>query len=480
MKILICSWNDADTIRRTLDSVKNHEVHLFDGRFNDFPGEGWESMDGTLEIAAEHLNVTIHAAVPDETQCQKRTRMFSVLAPGEYGMKLDGDEILLSKLPELTDAKDVYWAWAISNAYDYPYMKPIIFKQQPGMHYAGKHHYLFDGNRKLISSDQHMGSRYEHSNLDVRVFNIRDRNPQRDRNKLRFISHRAELRVADEHSVYGEQEMRLQEHRALRPRRSVDIVMTPKPTQITLGATFSRPWAFKRFVLNLDNVLLPVPCEIVAVVDHSSRRFYREVQRALEQRAERFPSGIRTYFTGNPPPHEKKRVHERRLRISKALHVILTEAHGEILLGAEDDSLPQADAYMRLLEHLKRADFAQGTIVGRWEPIIPAWQVTERNGIVEQVRTGEKTTGVEEIQGVGWYCFAAKTDAMRAVPINWDVCKHLGPDFHMGYYMWKAGYRLVHDHDVHVTHFGEDFELNLNASTIVRRWDKVGKLWQAQ
>ncbi len=476
MKVLITSYNDADTIGRTLESVKHLDVHLFDGKFVDFPGDSLASTDGTLEIAKGFSNVTVYDAVPNETQCEKRTRMFSVLTPGEYGLKLDGDEILLGEINGI-QSHDVYWGWTISPLYDYPYCTARIFRMQEGMHYAGRHHFLFDKKKKLIASDQNMGLNYQHATLDFRIFNIRHRNKKRDQDKMKFLLSRGEQTVRSEHQVYGRQQIKSHPDRAQAVRAPMDELTFIKPTKITFGLTFSRPWAVQRYFYNFDQLLLP-ECEMVCVVDTNDKKFYKQVQAELQQRKDRF-TGIKTFMTGNPPPLEKKRVHERRLRIAKSLHIILTEAQGDILLGGEDDSLPQPDAYLRLIAHLDKADFAQATIVGRWEPTIPAWHVQELNGTLFKIWTGEKKNGTEEIQGMGWYCFAAKTNLLRQQKIHWDYCKHIGPDWHMGYDLFRTGHKLLHDHDVHVTHFGENFELTLNAPTIVKRWIKQGNLWRA-
>ncbi len=476
LKVLICSYQDADTIQKTLESVRQYQVHLFDGRFNDFPGESWSSTDGTLEIAAKFPNVKIHQAVPNETQCEKRTRMFSVIKDGEYGLKLDGDERLLNPISEKLKA-DVIWAWTISPLYDYPYVTARIFKKHDGMHYAGKHHYLFDRKHKLIASDQNMGLYYTHDTLSFRVFNARGRrNSAREVAKTRFLQQRSERKVKTEHDPYGVQRMKKHPDRAQITRKSMDVLQVPDKPQFTYSLIFSRPWAIDRYFDNLSRLQLPDNTEVICVVDTDDKKFYAQVQKRL---VERQWNGVLTYMTGDPAPQEKRYVNQRRLRIARNLHIVLTEARGEILLGSEDDSLPQADAYLKLIRHLDQSDFAQATIVGRWEPTIPAWHTQELKGQLYKIWTGEKREGVEAVQGMGWYCFAAKMDVMRSVKIHWDTCQHIGPDFHMGYDLHKAGYKLLHDHDIQCVHFGQDWERTLEHQTVTKHWIKQGKVWSA-
>lgn len=481
MKALINSFNDVETIERCIKSLKGFEVHVFDGKYKDFPGTNIHSSDGTRKIAKD-LGATVHAAQPNETQCEKRTRMLSVVADGEYFLKIDADEVLLNPetLPkEFT--KDVYWAWEISTLYSEPFTKPRIFKKVPGMHIAGKHHYVFDGKNNLITSDQNMGKGYSHEVIETRIYNMRHlRGDQRDREKTRYYAVRDETHYSSEHTVYKKHQEMMPAPFAAPKNRTQTTVRKRGPADYTLSLLFTRPWAVDRYFKALDKTWLPDKTEVVLIADTDDYRLYHRLYSHLMKRKNRF-SQIKTYMTKDAKAPERS-ASERRRRIARNMNIMLTEATGSIILGSEDDSLPERpETYKVLIDDLKRenADFVQGTIVGRWEPIIPAWHVQEKNGKLVRIETGEKKTGLEEIQGCGWYGYAAKADVMRKYQMHIDYCHYVGPDFHFGYDMWRDGKKVLHNHDVPFTHFGEDFELHITDPTHVRGWEKVGERWRA-
>lgn len=479
MKALINSWNDADTIKQCIESLKGFEVHVFDGKYKDFPAESLHSTDGTKELA-KSLGAIVHDAVPDETQCQKRTRMMTVVPDGEYFLRIDADEILLN--PEVIPRvlkRDVYWAWEISNIYPDPFAKPRIYKKLHGMHISGRHHYFFDRNNDLIASDQYMGKKFTHQTIGLRIFNMRHlRSSDRDFQKNRYRWRRDE-NLYNEHSAEKKrQDMIAHPNRAPRPRMPMEI---RKKGQVnyTMSLLFTRDWAVDRYFDNLDRLWIPDKTEIICIVDSDDRVLYHKICRRLLKSRGKF-SQIKTYLTKNAKAAERS-VTERRRRISRNMNIMLTEARGSIILGSEDDSLAEnVDTYKILLKNLEQenADFVQGTIVGRWEPIIPAWHVElNDNGDLIRVSTGEKKTGLEEIQGCGWYGYAAKADVMRKYAFHTNYCSYIGPDFHHGFDMWKGGAKLLHNHDLPFIHFGQNFNLKVSeVDSTVRHWKKTAEL----
>jgi hypothetical protein len=159
-------------------------------------------------------------------------------------------------------------------------------------------------------------------------------------------------------------------------------------------------------------MVIPEHTEVVCVVDTLDINTRQKVVDKLSQ-SEKF-EGVKIIFTGKEKIAEFQNVSLRRQRIVDNWNMILAEARGKIMLGSEDDSLPQYDAYTKLLETMKKekADFVQGNIIGRWYcKMCPAWKVLEKKGEPALVyNAAEKKEGVEEIQGVGWYCFVTPVD----------------------------------------------------------------------
>lgn len=139
-----------------------------------------------------------------------------------------------------------------------------------------------------------------------------------------------------------------------------------------------------------------------------------------------------------------------------------------MILAAEDDTLPDRDAYCRLLGHLDNgAVFAQGTEVARQFPYIPHWVVTD-----QRIESGTYDgSDVVSIQGGGWYCAAMLSDvARRSLVPGPDL--PLGPDVAHVREMSKHG-RCVGDWTVECLHVGPDFCLHPSMTRITQvRYEK--------
>jgi hypothetical protein len=243
----------------------------------------------------------------------------------------------------------------------------------------------------------------------------------------------------------------------------------------------SRPWAVNRYLETVKQLELPEDIEAVIVVDtqiHSARRkiyeYFREDKRFV---------GVKIIYTNNHRLPENSQVYLRRQRIIDNWHLILTELRGDIVIATEDDSLPDRDAYTKLLETLEKekADFVQGNIIGRWGArICPAWRVGEKDGRPVVVwNEEEKKNGLSNIQGVGWYCFVAPADVVRKYAMVVDDTLPLGPDVRFGYQLYRNGFKILHRWDVKVEHFGQDFTYYPGKiQTEQKMWIKDNETWR--
>lgn len=485
---LINAFNEAQHISKCINSIHEvaDEIWLFDGAYKEYPNKEPYSTDGMLEIAAKFPKVRIFGNNNKtwENQIVKRTAMFEQGQEGDVFFVLDGDEYVTN--PEIIRNHldcDVGWVWALCNLYRRPYMKARMFRWQKGMHYAGRHHWLYDGRNNFITSDQRMNLRFRHIDTPIRIFNYRDSSlPERIYDKFSFLKKRSlyEMKYRTELEVYDTISMKtvLHPNRAGSPSRAADVLRYSPKVDYTFTLMFSRPWAVTKYFDNLEKIELPKNTEMICVIDTDDYEFVDNVvARLMDTKFE----SIKYVVTNNPKLDEFSGVAFRRKRIVDNWHILLTEARGEIILAAEDDSLPQPNAYIKLIDDLQKnnAHFVQGNIIGRWKSnMYPAWKVFEKNGEAYKVMSGKKTIGVEPIQGCGWYCFAAYTDVCRKFPMNCDNLLPLGPDVSFGYRLHKAGFKLMHDWDVDVEHFGETFSLIPSRDVgEVFTWLKNGHNW---
>lgn len=489
---VINAYNEMGNINRALN-IHNYvdKVKVYDGAYKEYPHKYPYSTDGMVEYLESRIGIdVIKATEAYENQNVKRTKMFEDKET-DYFIRIDADEWVanpdeLNKLP--WGDFDVAWAWMHSNLYAQPYMKPVIFRNIPGMHYAGRHHWLFDGQNKLISSDQNMTNRYKHIDTKLRFYNFRNvRTEKRLEDKKTLVHSRPwEQKYKNENEVYKTVTPLIPHHaRAGKPRNpSVIYKHSDSLPVYTFTVMVTRLWALDRYFTMLEKQILPVNTEFVAVLDTDNELLVRKFHAGLKRVADKFTS-IRYYVTGNPKLAENAKVSMRRQRIADNWNIILTESRGDFLLTSEDDSLPiDNNAYARLLDifHGGGGDLIQGNIISRWNVnLCPAWQVEEdENGNPVKVYTlEEQKEGLSQIHGCGWYCFVTLTDTFRSQPMYVDNLLPLGPDVRHGYLLHRSGYTLAHAWDIHVEHFGEDWSLKPGIDkTITKCWIKEGNVWK--
>lgn len=211
---------------------------------------------------------------------------------------------------------------------------------------------------------------------------------------------------------------------------------------------------------------------MLAWIDSSDPGFGREVLGRLSA-VELRGATVEHYYTSQEPAGESDR-RLRRVRIMDAWRWFLDTAQAPILLAAEDDTLPDTDAYQRLLQHLEAgAVAAQGTEVARQLPYVPHWKV----GRDEVVSASYEGQTVVPIQGGGWYCAAMVTEAARGCLLPADDLP-LGPDVGFWRELAKRG-PCVGDWSIECLHFGQDFAFHPALSDLVqvRYWREHGT-WQ--
>ena len=468
--VLMSVFNEERGIAKAIESVHDvaDEIWVFDGAFKEYPHEKPYSTDRTLNIARLYDKVRIFECKEAwENQIQKRSAMFKEGREGDVFFILDGDEYVAN--PEMIRKYsnfDVGWGWTISNLYDQPTATVRLLKYQEGLHYAGRHYWIYNGKKTFVVSHQNMNPRFKNVDTLIRVFNFRDSScPERREAKKQFLQNRLpyEGSYKSEDEVYPERGCRLipHQHRASKPREHTTVIRDCTNPDYTMSLMFSRSWAVRKYFRNLRNMWIPENTEVVCVID-TQDNYTRE--RVIDELAKSTKFvGVKVIITGREKIAEFKNVSIRRQRIVDNWNFILAEARGKIMLGSEDDSLPQPDAYKKLLDTMERekVDFVQANIVGRWHvKMCPAWKVMEvDNQPIAVYNEKEKSEGVDSIQGVGWYCFVTPVDVMRKYPMQLDNLLPVGPDLRFGYELHRHGYKLLHDWSVKVHHFGETFDL---------------------
>lgn len=97
----IVTFNDWPLIADCVNSLigKVDKIICVDGRYKDYPGDGWDSTDGTLEyICSQDMDVI---STLGYSEVDKRNRYLEELEDGDICLNLDADEVLIGEIPEL-------------------------------------------------------------------------------------------------------------------------------------------------------------------------------------------------------------------------------------------------------------------------------------------------------------------------------------------------------------------------------------------
>lgn len=183
-------WNDLGALQASVPTWKMYVDHVIvvDGSYDTVGCE--LSTDGTREyLRAQFDSIEILDAA-GMSQCEKRTRYLERGKPGDYLFVIDADEHVLnpSALAALPSC-DIGWARIRSPLYTREYGQPRIFRWRPGLTYAGRHHWMYEGTR-LFCTHQYGGPGYAHRPVALVLSNNRNlgRDAQRGRIKASHLT----------------------------------------------------------------------------------------------------------------------------------------------------------------------------------------------------------------------------------------------------------------------------------------------------
>lgn len=186
-------FNEANTIRKVIDSAASvfDGFIVVDGAYKDFPMQGDEgkSDDGTLEIlrTMQSNGYNIHIITPErgpwESEIQKRNHYLDPLKPGDWFMRLDGDELVYQWIhtrhdmqTQEFDSYNVLLAYENQNQIRFTDLT-AIYKYRPGMRYEGSH--------SRLVNDQ-TGAQYNTGKTHIVLKELRQRPPERSKAREAF------------------------------------------------------------------------------------------------------------------------------------------------------------------------------------------------------------------------------------------------------------------------------------------------------
>jgi len=258
------------------------------------------------------------------------------------------------------------------------------------------------------------------------------------------------------------------------------------PPKYTLLITYCRPWMFDKLAEWVNRIDLPLETtkeiELIFLWDGKTKgeniKHYFAIWEWLELMGDVLGfNGIKFVITEQDPLDEKDRVSARRKRIISLLEEVKPFiGNSKIFMQLEDDSLPGYDAFKKLLKTFKteHAGFVQAIEAGRHIKHAGAWKIDN----VEDPQTIEtlpyKESGIEEIQGGGFYCYVTRTELFKNAEFR-ATAECLGVDVNFVLDIVRQGYKAFVDWGVVCGHYQKNGKIILpDAKMPVLKWRKAG------
>ncbi len=199
------TYNDIETIQESIESVESKvdRIVVIDGKFRDFPGESWDSNDGTLEYLSG-LNIDLISSL-NADEVGKRNSYLDQLSDGDICLNLDADEVLVGDIPELdTDI-------GLIDIFEYNDRRRHrrynrFFRFRDGVHFHGKHYLMLDKDGDVFTTLENEPKKYTCKKIEG--FHLlhkgKLRSPQRELNKKKYykILQQREAKINENAKLY--------------------------------------------------------------------------------------------------------------------------------------------------------------------------------------------------------------------------------------------------------------------------------------
>lgn len=206
-------WNDLAELRANYESWYPFvdRVIAVDGAYEGMGGNAGLSTDGTREFLQSLDKVTLVDA-PGLVQHDKRSLYFREAKPGDLLWRIDADErfenaAAIRSTPHL----DVGWIRYTAPIYKREQGIPAVFAYREGLHYRDRHHWVYDAEGELVSTQQRGGAGLIHRLLPITMHN--SRGEKRDHIRVQLAKEQRRGQVAAEQQAST---LRTQGHEPLR------------------------------------------------------------------------------------------------------------------------------------------------------------------------------------------------------------------------------------------------------------------------
>lgn len=179
----IITYNDMPLIKDCINSIydKVDRIVAIDGRYKDFPGDSWDSTDGTLEYLCSLDKADVISTLGYD-EIDKRNRYLEELTEGDIVLNLDADEVLIGNISKLESEFGII---DLADGHGKQVQKRAtrFFRFNEGMRYEHVHYTLYYQGRQLNSLKKVLQGSFENIDSFYLKHNYHLRNHERKYHK---------------------------------------------------------------------------------------------------------------------------------------------------------------------------------------------------------------------------------------------------------------------------------------------------------
>ena len=245
--------------------------------------------------------------------------------------------------------------------------------------------------------------------------------------------------------------------------------------KISIVVPITRKWAIPHVIENINRLeCLGLDINVLLYIDSTDR----ELRDLVIKNVLRYSSDIA--WSDNQPTMERKVSYRRNRIVEMKQHTAKLVNPCDYVFSFEDDTVVPPDALKRLLALMSdNVGFAQGVQCGRWDlPMLGVWRVDNIDS-PNEIHTVPLSTGVQEVDAGGFYCYLTPYDLYTGIPYRWhDEC--FGPDVCYGLDVRATSLLVLTDFDLHCGHMTNHQTLYPNGSEKQLSWKLRNGDWIRQ
>lgn len=260
----------------------------------------------------------------------------------------------------------------------------------------------------------------------------------------------------------------------------LESIKEPRSPEISIFIPFTRDWIAPAFLQRLSELDLPrEKCELVFYNDTNNMFLQGTLYRYLQSVKDQY-NGCTIFCSQNKPPTETDANARRALILAMKKKSVDLIADSKYVFCLEDDTLPvntNVFSEMHDIAQKSSTGFVSAVERGRWGfGIIGGWQMDDVHEPTMVNTIPYRESGIEEIQGGGWYCYITPTHLYKSIKYRFGA-ECFGPDVCYVQDVCRAGYKAYIDWNQPCEHHILNSKLLPGRECMVVYWKRVRDEW---